>query len=554
MADPLVHVLVAGAGGVLLSVLLEQGLQPRPRLARPWRAWALHAGLWLLPFGALVLALGRPWFAAAAVNALILLLVLVSNAKYRVLREPFVFMDYEYFTDALRHPRLYIPFFGWGKALLAAITFALAVWIGLTGETVPAARFRLAGQAGGIVGVFLLSCALLALGSRPGLRVSLRPDEDLAALGLLACLWSYGVGHFYPPEARSAFSRWKQGAHRGRVLPHLMAVQSESFFDPRPLYGGISLDVLGRYDNIKAQAAAYGSLKVPAWGANTVRTEFAFLTGLDENSLGVHRFNPYQAIKAGWRPGSLATYLRSLGYRTVCVHPYLSDFYGRNRVLPALGFDEFLDIRAFAHAPRFGPYVSDLAVTEIVGTALRQATAPVFVFVITMENHGPLHLEKVNAADVAALYTRPPPPGCDDLTVYLRHLRNADQMIGRLTEMLAACGRPAGLCWYGDHVPIMPSVYARLGEPDGTTEYLLWAHEGAAVPKKMQVSVHELALLWLRTMGAFGPDLDATVPQFGRCGFGQQDPVATTCQAKPQGTASPDGALLGRRGYPRRPS
>ncbi len=96
-----------------------------------------------------------------------------------------------------------------------------------------------------------------------------------------------------------------------------------------------------------------------------------------------------------------------------------------------------------------------------------------------MENHGRLHLEKAQAVDYVACYTSPPPPGCDDLTVYLRHLRNADRMIGDLRSCLERHPRPARLCWYGDHVPIMAEVYRQLGDPDGQTEYFIWGNRPA---------------------------------------------------------------------------
>ena len=44
---------------------------------------------------------------------------------------------------------------------------------------------------------------------------------------------------------------------------------------------------------------------------------------------------------------TIASYLRDLGYRTICVHPYPSTFYGRDRVFPVLGFDEFVDLESF---------------------------------------------------------------------------------------------------------------------------------------------------------------------------------------------------------------
>lgn len=284
-------------------------------------------------------------------------------------------------------------------------------------------------------------------------------------------------------------------------LPHLVAVQSESFFDPRPLFAGIRPEVLAEFDRLSDNAVTHGKLKVPAWGANTVRSEFAFLTGIDEDRLGVHRFNPYRAIAAGCDVPSLASYLKRLGYRTVCIHPYPASFYQRDRVYPRLGFDEFLDVRAFDDTMRCGPYIGDAAVADKVAALLREATAPVFVFVITMENHGPLHLERVAPADVEALYSIPPPDGCDDLTIYLRHLRNADQMIAKLRQTLELCERPASLCWYGDHVPIMPSVYETLGAPNGKVEFIIWNNQNPVRSRAVDLSAHDLPMAWLRGAG-----------------------------------------------------
>ena len=242
-------------------------------------------------------------------------------------------------------------------------------------------------------------------------------------------------------------------------------------------------------------------MKVPAWGANTVRTEFAFLSGIGEDKLDVHRFNPYRAIAAGREVFSLASCLKRLGYRTVCVHPYPASFYRRDRAYPRLGFDEFLDIRAFGGATRVGPYIGDLAVADQIEAILLEARSPLFIFAITMENHGPLHLERAGPSDMDDLYTRPPPAGCDDLTIYLRHLRNADRMISRLGATLGQCEHPANLCWFGDHVPIMSAVYEIFGSPCGRVEYVFWSNQGAGCAKEREIHVHDLALDWLRMAG-----------------------------------------------------
>lgn len=489
----------AALAGFILSAAIERLLRPAPLLARPWKTWALHAALWCLPYGLLVLLAGRPWFAACCVLAFALMLTLVSNAKMKALQEPFIFQDYEYFIDTIRYPRLYIPFMGWGKFFAAALGFFLALCVGLWGEEAPDERFSWSVQGAGMAAVFFIGAAALFAGGRGGFSLSLNPSCDLRRLGLAASLWGYAMAERRLPTVAQPFASLPLRSASGQ-LPHLVAVQSESFFDPRALYNGIRKDVLAEYDSLRAEALAWGRLATPAWGANTVRTEFAFLSGMEERHLGVHRFNPYRALARGWEAASLASCLKTLGYRTVCVHPYPAAFYRRAKVFPKLGFDAFFDIGSFKGMPRFGPYVSDLAVAAKIAQLLEKTREPMFIFAVTMENHGPLSFERVEDADARELYDAAPPPGCEDLTVYLRHLKNADRTAGALRESLRNCARPAGLCWYGDHVPIMPAVYARLGTPR-EVDYAIWSSGGGEQRANKPMQSHELALEWLKAMG-----------------------------------------------------
>lgn len=500
-ADPdFMSVIVASLIGLVLSVAIERLLKPCPPLRRPWTAWGLHVGVWLTSHALLTLLLGRPWFACAVVLAFLLTLVLVNNAKVAALREPFVFQDYEYFTDAIRHPRLYIPFLGWWKFLGAAAGFIGAVIVGFWGEAAPEHRFAWQGQLAAILIVAGGGVTLMVLASRKSLPVSFQPDLDILNLGFLACLWRYGEEECRPLVVASPFD-FLVPRDGNDKLPHLIAVQSESFFDARALCSGIRPDVLEQFDRLKAEAVCHGRLKVPAWGANTVRSEFAFLAGISDDKLGVHRFNPYRAIAAGLDFPSLASFLKGLGYRTVCIHPYPASFYRRDRVSPRLGFSEFLDIREFDRSLCFGPYISDASVADKIAEIVREASVPLFVFAITMENHGPLHLEQVAPSDMASFYSVPPPAGCDDLTIYLRHLRNADQMAAKLRMLLTECDRPASLCWFGDHVPIMPNVYETFGAPNGEVEYVLWHNRSGQRSEPVDLSVSELALRWLCKAG-----------------------------------------------------
>ena len=509
--------------GVVASFVLERLLNPTPDL--PWRrsvgSVAVHIGLWLVLFVIEFLQFRRVWLAVVLTTSIWIVIVLVNNAKYRSLREPFIFQDFDYFIDAIRHPRLFLPFFGIFRIVtsLAAVIVALTVGVSLESPlTVLYEPFK----AWLVIGtVALWSVVLLWCGSQRSAQLSFEPALDLRREGLLSLLWRYGLAERHPPAefaSRSSLlrcnatpqSRPESGAQSDSAAdsgdvashqPNIVVVQSESFFDPRRTYPVIKRDVLAGFDRICQQSCAYGQLEVAAWGANTVRTEFSFLTGIDAATLGIDRFNPYRRLVSAGVP-SLASLLGQQGYRTVCVHPYPASFYHRDKIFPLLGFDEFIDIEQFEVPQIKGTFASDVAVTDqIIELLSLEHTQPLFVFVITMENHGPLHLETITAEQAGQWLRQSPLAGCEDLSVYLRHLANADCMMTRLTAALSEGARPGVLTWYGDHVPIMEKVYDRLEMPDGCTDYFIWRSDALASPAAgapVRLPVHALAAATLQ--------------------------------------------------------
>lgn len=503
-------VVAALALTLLLGTLLEHLARPRLR----WRdraasSWIIQSALIALAFGLALAVTRRPGFAAALTLAAESLLVLVNNAKFTALREPFVFSDFGLFSQALKHPRLYLPFLGAGPVLAGILGFGATLYLGVTLEDSLLERIGVADFALAVAGLLVFALAALGLGSRLAPAPSLSAAGDLQRFGLLASLWLHRLaehrhdpGHpVHPARQRPAL---RLAARPPRELPHLLVVQSESFFDVRRLYPQVRPELLAHFDAACRRAAAHGTLRVPAWGANTMRTEFAFLSGLDEELLGVHRFNPFRRFaRRPWN--TLATAARDAGYHTVCLHPHPAGFFSRDRVYPHLGFDSFLDIRAFPGAERAGPYVSDAAVAAKVIELLEAADRPTLLFAITMENHGPLHLERVAAGDIERLYRAPPPPGFDDLSVYLRHLGNADRMLGELVALCQRIKRETVLCFYGDHVPSMPQVYAAQDFHDGRSDYLIWSRGGAAGPAE-ELAADQLARRLLEVAGLAAAD------------------------------------------------
>lgn len=489
--------------GLALSLVLE--LQIRPRVQAFWRresgALCAHVAVWLLLFCAELAMFRRPWLASINVSALLYVFVLVSNAKQQALREPFIYQDFDYCVDMLKHPRLYLPFLGLGRAVVGIGAIVGALYLGLHAEASMLEQVSSRDFILGLGVLLLLTFALMWIGATTRLRLTFEPDVDLQRLGFLSCLWAYAVAEKRSLSRPAIQPTYNHRTRAASSLPHLVVVQSESFFDVRRWLPTARADLFSAYDNVIKAARHHGRVTVPAWGANTVRTEFAFLSGLAPSSLGIHRFNPYRSLIRRTFP-TLASHLRSLGYETICVHPYPASFYRRDRVFPLLGFDRFVDIGAFEVGGQAGPYVDDVTLANKVCEIMQAASAkPCFVFVITMENHGPLHLEARQAGEAAAFFTEAPPEGCDDLSVYLRHIVNANRMVDILRGHLESMAHPSWFCWYGDHVPIMEKVYRAVGLPDGRTDYFIWQKGGApAGDAPHDLNIEALAPLLLRRM------------------------------------------------------
>ncbi|MDR5757600.1 LTA synthase family protein [Caballeronia sp. LZ035] len=440
-----------------------------------------------LLFCSALMASARPAFSAFVAFACVAALVIVNNAKYETLREPFVFTDLSLFSQLFRHPRLYLPFLSLGK--LVAIVLGIGVFVIAFVLDAPLGHPHYALLAC-IVALSLGACAMLP--SR--LPLTLDPPLDHVMHGFVAVFAAYLVNGMRVRTFRAmqtaldtnSFALANAAPHR----PDVLVIQSESFFDARRLHSKIRASVLEKFDIARAEACLSGELDVPAWGANTMRSEFALLTGLDQSKLGYARFYPYAFVR---RAGaSLASWLKGAGYRTSAIHPYHSDFFGRDRAYRHLGFECFIDIKAFETARRAGAYVADAAVADKIIESLEASAEPAFIFAVTMENHGPLHLETVGPGEGAAWHALGDAPELHELTAYLRHLENADAMIGRLLEYLRTRERDTIVCFYGDHVPAMSRAYRHIGQFPHKSDFFIWTNYGATSQGSRDLRIDEL--------------------------------------------------------------
>ncbi|WP_081334219.1 LTA synthase family protein [Burkholderia diffusa] len=489
------HGFAFAAVAAALSFLVEAIAYPRASLARSPAAITLHVCAFAIVAGATFVVTARPLFSVSVALVLIALLVVISNAKYETLREPFVFTDLSLFSQVFAHPRLYLPFLSAGKVL--AIVAAVAVATGGFLIEQPSGM-----PARGVAALIALACVPFCIALSCRMSLTLDPIADQRRTGFFAAFVAYLVNGLRHAERNAFFRTVDAGPFSGGrpdSTPDVIVIQSESYFDARRLGACVSSGPYANFDRARREAFAQGSLDVPAWGANTMRSEFAMLTGLPSAVLGYSRFYPYMYVRRAC--ASLAGWFKRGGYRTLAIHPYHADFFGRNRAFRFMHFDRFLDIRDFGGAARIGPYIGDDPVADaIIATLQEHGDGPLFAFAITMENHGPLHLESVGPGESESRHTLGDDARWRDLTAYLRHVENADGMIGKLTDYLRKRERPTVLCFYGDHVPALTSVFDALETEPTNSDYFIWRNFANDFGEHRNVRVESLGAAIQRAM------------------------------------------------------
>ncbi len=249
------------------------------------------------------------------------------------------------------------------------------------------------------------------------------------------------------------------------VKPDIIVILSEAYWDPKKLPDTVfSENPTANFDRL-AESSISGLMISPSFGGGTIRPEFEMLTGLTVAGLpsGSYPYKQYIS-KPIW---SFVWHYKDQGYTTKAIHTYKKTFYERDRVYPLLGFDSFLGIEDITEPlPQKGGLPSDAAFMELMINALEeQGDDPLFLFGISMQNHGP-YGEKYASIEITA--TNPNLSESDQHLVseFAQGVLDADRALGQLCDYLDSRDRPAVLLYFGDHLPTLGvnfELYAAAG-------------------------------------------------------------------------------------------
>lgn len=233
--------------------------------------------------------------------------------------------------------------------------------------------------------------------------------------------------------------------------PTIIVIMDESFADLQILGNEIFTNekVTPFIDNVNNNAIVGYALS-SVFGGRTANSEFEFLTGntmawLSESSI------PYQQY-LNTDSYSMVSVLDSMGYNCIAMHPFLSSGWNRPNAYSYLGFDEMIFLDEFPQEKLFREYVSDEEMFDkIIDVYENKGEEPLFVFGITMQNHGGYQYEGDNYTTAIELksYSKE----YSDVEQYLTLIHETDKAVEKLITYFENVDDEVVVVFFGDHLP-----------------------------------------------------------------------------------------------------
>lgn len=285
--------------------------------------------------------------------------------------------------------------------------------------------------------------------------------------------------------------------------PNIIVVMNEAFSDIKDMLPvDTNINPYYFFDWFKTRTR-WGKLLVCDYGGNTANTEFQFLTGCDT------AFFPEGVVPYNWyiqsEFPSLFSTLKAQGYNTLTVHPYLSSFWNREKVYKYYGVDKSYWDTDFINPTKTRGFISDSEDYAFLIERFKEKEPdkPIFIYNITMQNHGPYTYDMKPSVKVSQDASR------DELEQYLSLIKITGEATAKLMEFFRTVKEPTIILFFGDH---KPSIYSSFleeheklwkGEREEShkveirsnkymTEYYIWANFNFEPGRAEDISVNYL--------------------------------------------------------------
>lgn len=317
------------------------------------------------------------------------------------------------------------------------------------------------------------------------------------------------------------------------TLPSVIVIMNESFSDLTVLGDFEAEDCLTNWNGIEnyiMRGNAYASVI----GGGTCNSEFEFLTGNSIANISGSGY-PYQMYNFD-NVFNLASEFSRYGYETIAIHPENRNNWNRTKVYSQFGFDSFLSLEDIEQPEYIRSFISDKSDFAQVISSYEQRTNPVFIFNVTMQNHGgydedsmPENMELISIEKGYRSYR--------DVVTYMTLIRESDKAFQELLEYFSQVDEPVIICMFGDHQPVISQEFVEeLQDFEGSSlesienrccvPYIIWSNYDTGVNNlNLDTSLNYLGMNVLEAAGIYSPysrfltDIQREIPIINKYGY-----------------------------------
>ena len=264
------------------------------------------------------------------------------------------------------------------------------------------------------------------------------------------------------------------------VMPNVILLQLESFFDPRYIKDvNFEENPIPTFSSLRDEGIS-GKLSVPVVGGGTSNTEFEVLTGMSLDFFGTVEY-PYESFLKTKTCESSAYNFSNMGYVSSAIHNFSAEFYGRNKIYANLGFDRFTPLEYMCNTEfnEIG-WTKDSILERYITDSLTTTEGRDFVFAVSVQGHG---MYPDNFDDHSITYD-PEDEGADisdmmsKIEFFTNQVTEMDAFLGSLVASISQFDEPTVIVAYGDHLPGINFTPEMLECDMYQTEYVIWSNYG----------------------------------------------------------------------------
>lgn len=281
-----------------------------------------------------------------------------------------------------------------------------------------------------------------------------------------------------------AESKTESAEKPGAEKPDIVVCLQESTLNPHQFdFDAETIPPFSMF-NKQEDTAFVSPLRVHTVGGATWKSEFAFLAGVPSTDFGALASGVFYSVVPHLQTGFIKN-LREQGYFCVALSPFTKGNYNAKPAYDHFGFDLMLQPQDLGYPASISKNLWHISSEEMMyytklilqkqHPSLENVQQPMFVYVLTMKEHGPYNTNMPNHFNLASKRLGGKAISC--LNDYIDRIDSLNEAIEGLNDYLKSRETPYVFGYFGDHQVAfdnqLPPKKGNFANPDYVTQFVV---------------------------------------------------------------------------------